>query len=68
MNTFLSNRFPVVNYEDPNYNVSMPVFIIHGNHDDPTGVNKTSTVIYCLLSLFFSLAKQLECCGFSKCD
>lgn len=30
--------FPVVNYEDPNYNVSIPVFAIHGNHDDPTGV------------------------------
>lgn len=26
------------NFEDPNYNVSIPVFSIHGNHDDPTGV------------------------------
>lgn len=26
------------NFEDPNINVAMPVFIIHGNHDDPTGV------------------------------
>ncbi|KAG5319523.1 MRE11 protein, partial [Acromyrmex heyeri] len=25
-----------VNYEDPNLNVSMPVFTIHGNHDDPS--------------------------------
>ena len=25
-----------VNYRDPNYNVSMPVFSIHGNHDDPS--------------------------------
>ena len=32
-------RFPVVNYEDPNYNVSIPVFTIHGNHDDPAGVS-----------------------------
>lgn len=31
-------RFPVVNYEDPNYNISIPVFSIHGNHDDPAGV------------------------------
>ncbi|KAK3579518.1 hypothetical protein CHS0354_028347 [Potamilus streckersoni] len=30
-------QFPVVNYEDPNLNVSIPVFSIHGNHDDPTG-------------------------------
>lgn len=28
---------PVVNYEDPNLNISIPVFSIHGNHDDPTG-------------------------------
>lgn len=26
-----------VNYEDPDINVSIPVFSIHGNHDDPTG-------------------------------
>ncbi|XP_043517883.1 double-strand break repair protein MRE11 isoform X1 [Frieseomelitta varia] len=26
----------VVNYEDPNINISMPVFSIHGNHDDPS--------------------------------
>ncbi|KAL6065853.1 Double-strand break repair protein [Balamuthia mandrillaris] len=26
-----------VNYEDPNFNVAIPVFSIHGNHDDPTG-------------------------------
>ena len=29
--------FPTVNYEDPNLNVGIPVFSIHGNHDDPTG-------------------------------
>lgn len=32
-----ANRFPVANYLDPNLNVSLPVFSIHGNHDDPTG-------------------------------
>lgn len=25
-----------VNYKDANLNVSMPVFTIHGNHDDPS--------------------------------
>jgi len=30
--------FPCVNYEDPNLNISIPVFSIHGNHDDPTGL------------------------------
>lgn len=29
-------NFGVVNYEDPNYNIELPVFSIHGNHDDPT--------------------------------
>ncbi|KAG7095679.1 meiotic recombination, variant 2 [Marasmius oreades] len=29
--------FPAINYEDPNFNVAVPVFSIHGNHDDPQG-------------------------------
>ena len=28
--------FRRVNYEDPNFNIGLPVFSIHGNHDDPT--------------------------------
>ena len=34
----LSSFFDHVNYEDPNINVAIPVFAIHGNHDDPSGV------------------------------
>ncbi|TYJ56831.1 DNA repair protein (mre11) [Cryptococcus floricola] len=30
-------NFPAVNYEDPNLNIAIPVFSIHGNHDDPQG-------------------------------
>lgn len=30
-------NFPYLNYEDPNLNISFPIFSIHGNHDDPTG-------------------------------
>lgn len=33
-----------VNYEDPNLNVSIPVFSIHGNHDDPTGKRQVSAM------------------------
>ncbi|XP_039157054.1 double-strand break repair protein MRE11-like isoform X1 [Eucalyptus grandis] len=33
-------RFGHVNYEDPHFNVGLLVFSIHGNHDDPAGVNK----------------------------
>lgn len=33
-----------VNYEDPNLNVSIPVFSIHGNHDDPSGLGRLSVL------------------------
>lgn len=26
---------PVLNYQDPYYSIDLPVFAIHGNHDDP---------------------------------
>lgn len=31
--------FKHVNYQDPNLNVAYPLFSVHGNHDDPTGVS-----------------------------
>lgn len=31
------NGFDTINYEDPNLNVSIPVFAISGNHDDSSG-------------------------------
>lgn len=34
--------FPAVNYEDPNLNIAIPVFSIHGNHDDPQGTGPVS--------------------------
>ena len=33
--------FNHVNYEDEDINVATPVFSIHGNHDDPSGVRRT---------------------------
>ncbi|XP_064026200.1 double-strand break repair protein MRE11 [Pogoniulus pusillus] len=36
---FQYSKFPLVNYQDPNLNISIPVFSIHGNHDDPTGTD-----------------------------
>jgi double-strand break repair protein MRE11 len=36
-NQLHSSLFNHVNYEDPNINVAIPVFSIHGNHDEPTG-------------------------------
>lgn len=32
------SAFNHVNYEDPDINIAIPVFSIHGNHDDPSGV------------------------------
>ena len=32
------------NFDDPNLNVGLPVFTIHGNHDDPTGADSLSAV------------------------
>ncbi|CDF87259.1 probable Double-strand break repair protein MRE11 [Zygosaccharomyces bailii ISA1307] len=34
---FHYNDFTDVNYEDPNFNVAIPMFAIAGNHDDATG-------------------------------
>ncbi|GFP86145.1 double-strand break repair protein mre11 [Phtheirospermum japonicum] len=39
-----ANFFGHVNYEDPHFNVGLPVFSIHGNHDDPAGVDNLSAV------------------------
>ncbi|KAJ1643863.1 meiotic recombination, partial [Coemansia asiatica] len=36
--------FSNVNYEDPNINISLPVFSIHGNHDDPSGHGNLSAM------------------------
>ncbi|EPY49675.1 Rad32 nuclease [Schizosaccharomyces cryophilus OY26] len=33
-----------VNYQDPNINVAIPVFSIHGNHDDPSGDGRYSAL------------------------
>lgn len=38
--TVRRRAFDHVNYEDPDINVAIPVFSIHGNHDDPSGVRQ----------------------------
>jgi DNA repair exonuclease SbcCD nuclease subunit len=39
---FAPSRFLSANYQDPNFQVSIPIFSIHGNHDDPSGVSVLS--------------------------
>uniref|UniRef100_A0A8C5K759 Double-strand break repair protein n=1 Tax=Jaculus jaculus TaxID=51337 RepID=A0A8C5K759_JACJA len=46
------SKFPWANYQDGNLNISIPVFSIHGNHDDPTGADAL-----CALDI-------LSCAGF----
>ncbi|ESZ94722.1 hypothetical protein SBOR_4884 [Sclerotinia borealis F-4128] len=45
-NDIFDGSFNHVNYEDPDINVAIPVFSIHGNHDDPAGDGN-----YCALDL-----------------
>lgn len=33
-----------VNYENPNLNIALPIFSIHGNHDDPVGEKQVSAL------------------------
>ncbi|KAL5231957.1 hypothetical protein ABZP36_030733 [Zizania latifolia] len=40
----LQNRFGVVNFEDPNFKVGLPVFTIHGSPDSPAGVDGLSVI------------------------
>jgi len=39
---FDHSDFPTVNYEDDNLNIGMPIFTIHGNHDDLSGKGLTA--------------------------
>ncbi|EAT48950.1 AAEL000034-PA, partial [Aedes aegypti] len=41
---FLESLNKTVNYEDPNMNIAIPVFSIHGNHDDPSGFGRISSL------------------------
>lgn len=56
-------NFPTLNYEDPNVNISMPVFSIHGNHDDPTGPGNLCSLdlVHCAgLLNYFGKTTSLE--------
>lgn len=42
--SFIESLQRSANFEDPNMNVSIPVFSIHGNHDDPSGFGRLSSL------------------------
>lgn len=52
-----------VNYEDPNVNISLPIFTIHGNHDDPAGAGGYSAMdllSYCNLVNYWGKAEKVD--------
>ncbi|RKP22236.1 Metallo-dependent phosphatase-like protein [Syncephalis pseudoplumigaleata] len=58
-----ADQFGTVNYQDPNYNVAMPVFSIHGNHDDPSGDGNLCALDLLAVSglcNYFGRAKQID--------
>jgi len=51
----------MVNYQDPNYAVQLPIFSIHGNHDDPSrdqggGELLAALGMYCWCYFFYLLS------------
>ncbi|XP_052899403.1 double-strand break repair protein MRE11 [Anopheles moucheti] len=41
---FVDSLTQTVNYEDPNINIAIPMFSIHGNHDDSGGSGRVSSM------------------------
>lgn len=42
---FPTHPVPLANFQDPNINVALPIFMIHGNHDDPVGGTSSIDVL-----------------------
>ena len=42
---FVTHPLPCANFQDPNLNIALPIFIIHGNHDDPVGGSSSIDVL-----------------------
>ena len=41
---FETYQYPQANYMNENLSVAMPIFMIHGNHDDPSGLEYLSNI------------------------
>jgi double-strand break repair protein MRE11 len=54
-----------LNWESPNLNISLPVFSIHGNHDDPAGV---CTVVGLRMWVLVLLTAGLQVGNFAALD
>ena len=61
-NQVFDGAFAHVNYEDPDINISIPVFSIHGNHDDPQGAGPVS----CLFTTPFVVTEPDICARLTR--
>ena len=43
---FTTEEYDTANYNQPHFSVKLPIFIIHGNHDDPVGLEYLSNIDY----------------------
>lgn len=60
---FGHSKFPVVNFQDGNFNIAYPIFSIHGNHDDPSGEGGLSAMDLlhvCNLVNYFGKAREVD--------
>eukprot|EP01087_Luapelamoeba_hula_P012285 TRINITY_DN3409_c2_g1_i1.p1 TRINITY_DN3409_c2_g1~~TRINITY_DN3409_c2_g1_i1.p1 ORF type:complete len:883 (-),score=232.33 TRINITY_DN3409_c2_g1_i1:59-2377(-) len=57
------NKFGKANYTDSNFKISIPVFSIHGNHDDPAGDGRLAALdllSVCNLVNYFGKSDSIE--------
>eukprot|EP00796_Vickermania_ingenoplastis_P010335 gene10335-7229_t len=58
---FPSHAVPLANFQDPNVNIALPIFAIHGNHDDPVGGTSALDVLSTNACInYFGLTPSLE--------
>ncbi|KJE92219.1 double-strand break repair protein MRE11A, variant [Capsaspora owczarzaki ATCC 30864] len=59
---FPSNMGGTVNYLDPNFNIGMPIFTIHGNHDDPASDGLSAMDLLSGINLvnYFGRVKEID--------
>lgn len=65
--TNFAGRSGIVNYEDPNFNIGLPIFSIHGNHDDPSGVSSSTSLHTPMQLSYLLLLESIMSGGNEKC-
>jgi double-strand break repair protein MRE11 len=59
--SFVTHPLPCANFQDPNLNIALPIFVIHGNHDDPlSGVSAIDVLSSAGLVNYFGHVESLD--------